>query len=124
MVTSSSARAPISQGTTDLQEAIRRRAQEIYEQSGKVPGRDLENWTRAEAEILGDRTTPQRRPAIVVEVDGVRYVGEYEAESCGGYTAGEFGPGQEIPVRFAGDKMLVRRANGTELETTIVHRTT
>ena len=30
----------------DLNQAIRRRAEEIYERNGKRPGRDLENWAR------------------------------------------------------------------------------
>ncbi|MDD5136401.1 MAG: DUF2934 domain-containing protein [Candidatus Omnitrophica bacterium] len=31
-----------------LTEAIRKKAQEIYEKSGRKPGRDVENWLEAE----------------------------------------------------------------------------
>lgn len=120
MTASSPRRGSVSQvSEAELQEAIRRRAQEIYEQSGKVPGRDLDNWTRAEAEIQAEVSKYARRSAIVVEVGGLQYVGEYHAETCGGYTPGEFSRGQDIPVRFEGEKMFVRRPNGLELETTV-----
>ncbi|HVO79901.1 MAG TPA: DUF2934 domain-containing protein [Terriglobales bacterium] len=37
----------------EIQAAIRRRAYEIYERRGKVPGHALEDWLQAEAEVLG-----------------------------------------------------------------------
>ena len=37
----------------NLEEEIRRRAYEIYEERGQEDGRDLEDWLRAEAEITG-----------------------------------------------------------------------
>lgn len=101
----------------ELREAVRKRAEEIYIESGKTSGRDLENWTQAEAEILGHPVT--RRPAIVVEVNGVHLAGEYVFDSCGGYKPGEFEVGQELDVRFDGEKMFIKRTNGSELETTI-----
>ena len=107
----------------DLQEAIRRRADEIYRRNGKIPGRDLENWAQAEAEILRDFiAAPARKTAIVVNVDGVQYVGEYSPESALGYVPGEFPQGAPISVRFDGDRMYIRRPNGVELETTIVKK--
>lgn len=39
--------------TVDLQDAIRQRAFELYEKRGGVHGADLEDWVRAEEEILG-----------------------------------------------------------------------
>ena len=36
---------------TPSHEEIAARAEEIYRQSGCVPGRDLENWVRAENEL-------------------------------------------------------------------------
>lgn len=102
-----------------LQELIRRRAEEIYIRSGKVPGRDIANWTQAEAEIRSE-IWGSRRSAIVVKVSGVQYVGEYRLDSSEGYAPGEFHPGDPVPVRIEGDKMFVKRPNGTELETTIV----
>jgi hypothetical protein len=105
-----------------MQEAIRRRAEEIYIRSGRIPGRDLDNWTQAENEILRETGSLARRTGIVVAVDGVQYVGEYGSESCGGYKPGEFSAGEDIFVRFEGQKMFLKRPNGSELETTIVHK--
>ena len=36
----------------EMQDKIMRRAQQIFEQSGSVPGRDIENWTQAERELM------------------------------------------------------------------------
>jgi hypothetical protein len=108
--------------SSELQDAIRKRAEEIYVRNGKIPGRDLENWTQAEAEIAGECGNSMRRTAIVVDVDDLQYVGEYASESCDGYQAGEFGPGEDISVRFEAEKMFLKRPNGKELETTIVHK--
>ena len=105
----------------DLNEAIRRRAEEIYIRSGRIPGHDLENWTQAEQEIMREAAEhPLRRTAIVVKVSGVQYVGEYAIDSADGYTPGEFTKGVPVPVRFDGEKMFVKRPNGKELETRIV----
>jgi hypothetical protein len=106
---------------TNLQEAIRRRAEEIYVQSGRIAGRDLENWAQAEREIR-DAAQENRCAAIVVKVNGVQYVGEYTAESADGYVPGEIGAGSPVAVRLQGDKMFVERSNGKELETRIVRR--
>jgi len=107
----------------DLQEAIRRRAEEIYYESGRIPGRDVENWSRAEQEIMHQlAANSPRRKAVVVRVNGVQYVGEYQPESCDGYVPGEFGTGAAVPVRFEGEKMFLRRPNGRDLETTIVRK--
>jgi hypothetical protein len=106
----------------DLHEAIRQRAEEIYLRGGRIPGRDLENWTRAEQEIRREKEGPGRRTAVVIRVRGVQYVGEYKRESCDGYQPGEFSAGIPVPVRFSGRRMFVRRPNGKELETVIVEK--
>jgi len=112
------------QSSNDLQEAIRRRAEEIYIRNGSVPGRDMENWAQAESEIRAETCSgePKPRRAIVIKVNGVQYFGEYHPESSDGYHSGEFEPGAPIPVRFENDKMFVTRPDGRELETTIVKR--
>jgi hypothetical protein len=104
-----------------LHEAIRRRAEEIYHRNGEIPGRDTENWAQAESEILREFSST-RRTAIVVNVAGVQYVGEYTRATAEGYLPGEFRPGTPVPVRVDGDKMFVMRRNGKELETNIVQR--
>ena len=37
----------------NLEEEIRRRAHELYEERGREDGHDMEDWLRAEAEITG-----------------------------------------------------------------------
>ena len=104
-----------------LLEAIRRRATELFQRSGGIAGHDTENWYRAEAEILREEAR-RARPAVVVNIDGVVYTGEYESASAAGYTPGEWLPGQPVPVRLAGNKLYLRRPNGRELQTTVVKR--
>ena len=105
-----------------MQEAIRRRATELYQQGGAVEGRDYENWYQAEAEILRESAPYLVRRAVVVNVEGVVYTGEYDSTAAEGYTPGEWKPGDPVPVRLAGDKLYLRRPNGHELQTTIVKR--
>ncbi len=40
----------------DVEDQIRQRAYELYEQEGRQEGRDQEYWFRAEAEVRGRRT--------------------------------------------------------------------
>jgi hypothetical protein len=109
--------------TADQHDLIRRRAEEIYFRSGKIPDRDVQNWAQAEQEILHESALPStRKTAIIVRVNGNEYVGEYIPESCDGYVPGEFGKGVSVPVRFRGDKMFLKRPNGKILETIIVKR--
>ncbi len=109
--------------TDELHQAIRRRAEEIYERNGRIPGRDVENWTQAEQEIRREAQQPSaRRTAVVVKVNGVDYVGEYACAAAAGYAPGEFSAGDAVAIRFERDKMYVRRPNGKELETRIVKK--
>lgn len=108
---------------SDLQERIRRRAEEIYFRNGQIPGRDVENWKQAEQEIQREMGSAKIRTAIVVQVNGVRYVGVYQQSMSDGYTPGEFHPGTSVSVRMDGDRMFVKRPNGKELVTTIVEKT-
>ena len=39
----------------DLEEQVRRRAYELYEQRGKEEGHDLEDWLQAESELMKQR---------------------------------------------------------------------
>ena len=43
--------------TSDLQEQIRSRAYEIYEQHNRTEGHDLEDWLQAEAELTGKKNS-------------------------------------------------------------------
>jgi len=103
-------------------EAIRRRATELYLRRGCIEGRDAENWYQAEAEIIRESGTGSARRAVVINVQGVVYTGEYESETADGYIPGEWQPGDPVPIRLAGDKLYLRRRNGRELQTTVVKR--
>ena len=105
-----------------LEEAIRRRAKELYLRTGGLEGQDAANWHQAEAEILRESPALGTRRAIVVNVQGIVYTGEYESTSAEGYIPGEWKSGDPVPVRVAGDKLYLRRPNGQELKTTIVKR--
>lgn len=114
----------VSQDIQDaLYEAIRQRAEEIYIRDGKVAGRDVANWVQAEKEILREAAQHSaRHPAVVINVNGIPYVGEYPVESSEGYTPGEFAAGDAVSIRFEGEQMFVQRPNGSELKTTLVKR--
>jgi Protein of unknown function (DUF2934) len=43
--------AAISEPRPNLEESIRRRAYELYEQRGREDGHDVDDWVRAEAEV-------------------------------------------------------------------------
>jgi len=112
---------PLPASPDQLHDAICRRAEEIYLRSGRIAGRDMENWVLAEKEVLSELSQRSaRRTAVVINVNGIPYVGEYTAESAEGYTPGEFAAGDSVPVRFEGDLMFVQRRNGRELKTTLV----
>ena len=59
-----SAKSPVPNRTrpTDIEERIRRRAYEIYEQRGRIDGLDLEDWLQAEAKVMG-AIQPRKRKA-------------------------------------------------------------
>lgn len=53
--TSLSTNPPVVAAYQPSTEEIARRAYEIYEREGRLDGRDLENWHRAEAELIAER---------------------------------------------------------------------
>jgi hypothetical protein len=48
-----STRKPVEPKTSELDDRIRLRAYELYEQRGRRDGSELEDWVRAENEVLG-----------------------------------------------------------------------
>ena len=44
---------------SQVQEQVRARAYQLYEQRGKIEGHDLEDWLQAEAELLPSSKTAQ-----------------------------------------------------------------
>jgi Protein of unknown function (DUF2934) len=108
--------------SAQMREAIRRRATELYQRGGAIEGHDAENWFRAEGEILRESAGNKVRRAIVVNIQGVVYTGEYESAAAEGYTPGEWKAGDPVPVRLAGNQLYLRRRNGRELQTIIIKR--
>ncbi len=47
---------PTTASSSDLQEQIRRRAYELYEERGKDGGHDLADWLQAESEVTRQRS--------------------------------------------------------------------
>jgi len=45
-----------------IEEVIRTRAFQLYEERGSQPGHDLEDWFQAEAELLTRKPTPAGQP--------------------------------------------------------------
>jgi hypothetical protein len=45
-----------TESPVDIQEQVRRRAFELYEQHGREDGHDLEDWLQAESELVQQRT--------------------------------------------------------------------
>jgi hypothetical protein len=108
--------------SVELQKAIRKRAAELYWRSGATAGQDVDNWRRAEAEILREIAGHFPYPAIVVNVEGVVYTGEYDLAAADGYLPGEWKAGDRVPIRLEGERLFLRRPNGRILETTIIKR--
>ncbi|MGA9981025.1 MAG: hypothetical protein WBQ08_20560 [Candidatus Sulfotelmatobacter sp.] len=61
------------------------------------------------------------KPAVVINVEGLQYIGEYDSALASGYTPGEFAADDPVRVRFESGKMFVIRRNGQHLETTIIN---
>lgn len=49
--TASSTAPPPTESGSEVQEQIRRRAYELYEERGRTDGRDLEDWLQAESDV-------------------------------------------------------------------------
>ncbi len=56
----------ISQNHLDMEDRIRRRAYELYLDRGGEPGRELEDWLKAERELLGRARQPAQDRATVI----------------------------------------------------------
>ncbi len=54
---------PRANGFHPTTEEIALRAYQIYLERGSAPGNALEDWTRAERELLEKSSKPRRRPA-------------------------------------------------------------
>jgi hypothetical protein len=57
------AKKPRSAERQPAQEEIAQRAYQIYLERGSVPGNELEDWTRAERELLEKYPKPRRKAA-------------------------------------------------------------
>ena len=129
-----------------LEEAIGRRARELYDLRGRVEGHDLEDWLQAEAELTGkiekqekpshEKTCVEgtewpsppaapanRKPAFFnVKVDGVLYTVEYDSNRCDSYNPGMLKKGQPLQLRLEDNKLYVKLPNNQELETKVIKK--
>lgn len=110
--------------TPEIEEAIRRRAEKLYEERGRAPGHEVEDWVKAEAEVLHEiEIESAPKPAFVsIRFEGAVFTGEYDAKRCDGYVPGEFRAAAPVEIRFETGKMYVKRPNGKELETRVVRK--
>jgi len=70
MIAKSKTRQPRSIKTTessDIENRIRDRAYQLYEQRGSVDGFDLDDWFQAEAEVLRAQKQPKVKSAKAAE---------------------------------------------------------
>jgi Protein of unknown function (DUF2934) len=56
-------RSPKPELPGDIEERIRERAYELYEQRGRADGFALTDWFQAETEVTGEQKQPQARAA-------------------------------------------------------------
>jgi hypothetical protein len=63
-----SSKADVNGGQPDLREMIARRAYEIYEERGRHDGDDLNDWLRAEAEVIFSVMVERRRAVEGIEM--------------------------------------------------------
>jgi len=124
---------PDQSASPEFTEAVRQRAQQLYELHGKMPGHDLENWMQAEAEVrarlaaqvVSSPCDSEKQPTLRhlrIKIDGVIYTGEYDPVTAGDYAPTEFDAGAPVEVLFEGDVMILKRQNGEQLRTRIVRR--
>jgi|SRR3954462_9620371 len=99
-------------------EAVRQRAQRLFEESGRVAGRDQENWLRAEAEINAEACACGKPAYVVIKFKGVTYTGEYDALTTD-YRPGELA-GAPVKMNLESETMIITRSNGMQLTARIV----
>jgi hypothetical protein len=92
----------VSVRTPEVENAIRLRAEKLYEARGRVAGHEVEDWLQAEAEILRELQCFPKLARVAVHFEGATYIGEYDAQHCDGYTRGEFRAGTPVELPFRG----------------------
>lgn len=134
-----------------LQEAITRRAGELYQQRGCVDGHALEDWLQAEAEVTAQfrsqENASEEKPAsesssdaekpkppaldapvsrksgfFKLKVDDVIYTVEYDPARCDSYRPGMLRKGQPVELRFEDDRIFMKLPNSRELEAKVVKK--
>jgi PAS domain S-box-containing protein len=106
------------QPSLDREEAIRTRAQAIWEREGRPHGRDLDHWHRAEQQIAAEQrlrlaVEPSPNAMVIINREGEIVIVNAQAEQVFGYSRGEL-VGQPVemlvPQRFRGNHPDLRGA--------------
>ena len=105
------------------EDEVRRRAQRLFEEGGRVLGHEVEDWLEAERELIEESVKAPAPPAyIVVKLNGVTYTGEYDPSHCDGYRPGEFEVSAPVRVRVDREQLIIQRPGGQQLQARIVRR--
>jgi hypothetical protein len=107
----------------EVQQAIVRRARELWEQRGRIDGYATEDWAQAEAEIREQLAASRdASPAFLsVQSQAFVYTCRYD-RNCVAYRPGDFAPGDPIRFRVADGKLYLKLTDSHELETTIIRK--
>ncbi len=90
--------------------------------AGASKATTLKTGTRPKPRSFANRPLTCVRRAVVVNIEGVVYTGEYDSTAADGYTPGEWKPGDPVPVRLCRRQTLPPPPQRPGTETTIVKR--
>jgi hypothetical protein len=107
----------------EVQQAIVRRARELWEKRGRIDGHANEDWTQAEAEIREQLAASRDASSafLAVKCHAFVYTCRYD-RNCVAYRPGDFAPGDPIRFRVTDGKLFLKLTDSRELETTIIRK--
>ena len=75
-------RSPKPAQPNDIEESIRRRAYELYEQRGRVEGFALEDWLQAERELKRGMVLKPEWGSATADIDTLRLLNCHDLGDC------------------------------------------